>query len=323
MRGRDRMSVAYPIDFEAPKPRRTKPKLRSLCTCGECMSCKMRRLWAEGRFDGRAKGFRWDAWTEDQDEWLGRHVGTVEIDELARRIGDEFGIPRTPDALEVRAKRLELSLWKRCYTMTDIETIFRFDHRAVLRNWVRPGHLVGRRWSGRGPNRGWWFEFADVELFVRGFPWLYKVDRMKPGHRLTSIAQVVHRSDPWGSYAELAAYVGINTNNLDRWRSRGLVPHQRRPRSGGNHEIVVRRRDFRAIKEAIDHARAEAMAEGKRKQALIRWAGVNDGQPFLRAIYYQCRVCGRLIDREEKARSRGRVVVPRGLVCERCKGREG
>jgi hypothetical protein len=53
------------------------------------------------------------------------------------------------------------------YSLRDLERIFGVDHRTIVRDWIEPGLLVGRRWSGRGPHSGWLFEPATVDSFFR------------------------------------------------------------------------------------------------------------------------------------------------------------
>ncbi len=53
------------------------------------------------------------------------------------------------------------------YTLRDLERVFGMDHRTIVRRWIEPGLLVGRRWSGRGPHNGWLFDRATVDAFGR------------------------------------------------------------------------------------------------------------------------------------------------------------
>lgn len=226
-------------------------------TCGDCPRCRMRRAWADGKFAARRKPVRGDHWTPEEDDQLRAIAGTVPCEQLADAWRDRTGIARTFHALRIRAKRIGVSMWARGMSLTEVEMLFRLDHRAIERNWIRTGELPSKRWGGRGPNAGWWFETADVERFIRDRPWRYDWTRMQPGHRLTRVAELVNRADLWRTYDELAAYVGITTTNLDRWRRRGLVPHQFRPKAGGP-RIMVRGRDFPAIRAAIRAARIDA-----------------------------------------------------------------
>lgn len=203
---------------------------------------------------------QWNGWTMEEENLLRELAGSMELGEIARILSERFGVPRTPNAVDVRCQRLGISRWVPGMSLRDLERLFACDHQSIVRHWVETGLLRARRWSGRGPHPGWWFEPADVERFIRDCPWAYDWRRMKPGHRLTRLAEVVNRADPWFSYDDLRRYVGISKRNLDKWRRRGLVPHKRRPGAGSYGQILVRGRDFRAIKHAIEAARAEAKA---------------------------------------------------------------
>ena len=87
-----------------------------------------------------------------------------------------------------RIKRRGRSRWMEGLSLRDLERIFGVDHRVILRWWVLPGLLVGRRWSGRGPHKGWLFEPAKVEAFVRAHVYAIDVDKMRPGDRFTQLA---------------------------------------------------------------------------------------------------------------------------------------
>ena len=217
----------------------------------------MRQAWADGKFANRRKGMHPRHWTPEQNRVFTELAGTMPIVEITEELERRFHIRRTTASLRIQAKRLGISLWNRGYSLTELERVFRLDHRAIVRNWVTPGLLAARRWQGRGPNDGWWFDQAEVERFARECGWAYDVDRMQPGHPLTRLAEVAHRADPWLTYQDLLRYLGLKAEvNLDRWRRRGLVPHKRRPKSGPGQRIVIRGRDFPAIKAAIEAARA-------------------------------------------------------------------
>lgn len=193
----------------------------------------------------------WDAWRPEHDEWLRQHAGSAAVGVLACEFSREFAVERTPAALRIRAKRLGISLWMRGYSLRDVEQIFGTDHRVIVRWWVLPGLLRGRRWQGRGPNLGWWFERNDLEAFVREHGYAYHTKKMQGGHPLQMLAEAVQRRDPWVGRDELLKYVEIADVNLKRWMQRGLVPHVRRYGAGGKGEIVVRASELPTIRERI------------------------------------------------------------------------
>lgn len=235
------------------------------------MSERMKALWASGAFAHRRKPVRKDHWTPEQDDLLRAIVGTVPREQLHATWIERTGIERTLNALVVRCKRIDASMWARGWSMRDVEALFGVDHRCIEANWVATGELPAQRWHGRGANTGWWFAEQDIERFIRDYPWRYDWQRMRPGHRLAQVAEIVNRADPWRTYDELMAYIGLAKGNLDRWRRKGIVPHQWRPKGGGP-RVMVRGRDFPAIQDAIRRAQADAR-ERSRQKARMRAAG--------------------------------------------------
>ena len=290
------------------------------CACGACRSCWSRAARTEARAQGRPWGVRWDFWTREEEDRLRQLAGTVELHRVAEILTAEFGTPRTRNAVDVRCARLGISHWVKGMSMTELERLFGYDHRAIARNFVDTGLLPARRWSGRGPNEGWWFEPADVERFIRSYPWLYDWTKMQRGHRLTRIAEMAHRIDPWVTMDVVARHLCLHPAPAKKWLHWGLIPHKRRPVGGGG-QVVVRARDLPAIKAAIDTERVRRAEAGKQRAREKRMAHLTADGPWLSAILFQCRACGRLIAREDKSRERGRVVQRRRLVCERCRKR--
>lgn len=222
---------------------------------------QMRRAWRDGKFDDRKPRRHPRHWTPEQNDTLKVLAGTRPVPEIVDALERRFHIRRTQASIRIQAKRLGISLWQGGYSLREIERIFGTPHHTITPLWIEAGYLTGYRWKARGPNPGWWFEQAEVERFVRECGWLYHLDKMQPGHKLTRLAQITHRADPWivGSEA-VARVLGLASRNLYRWLRRGLVPHKRRPMGGGIGILVVRGRDVPAIRAAISEAQREARA---------------------------------------------------------------
>ena len=122
---------------------------------------------------------------------------------------------------------------------------------TIIRWCVEPGLLVGRRWSGRGPQRGWLFDLVDLIRFVRQHVYLLNPDRMQPGHHLTRLANLESRSQAWRSVTDLAAYLHVSDQVVRRAVRQGLVPYQRRPGAGRYGEIRIRADEFLFIRERV------------------------------------------------------------------------
>ena len=222
------------------------------------LSERMRCSWADGAFAGRRSPRHLRAWMPEQDRWLREHGGSLPLAELTAAFNASFLIDRSPASLRIRAKRIHVSLWTRGWSLRQVELLFGVDHRAIVRWWVEPGLLPATRWAGRGPHAGWWFDEHDLDRFIRDCGWAYDWRQVQVGSRLTLLAETVARSDPWRSYAELAAHVGISLTNLEGWRRRGVGPCRRRSGAGTFGQIMVRGRDFLAIKASIVEARPRA-----------------------------------------------------------------
>lgn len=240
------------------------------CQCGACRSCALRAAWADGKYAGRREALSWRTWTEEQDAALARMAGTMDLADIARVLSERFGIARTVTAVQVRSVRLGISVWRQGYSMYDLVDLFGISGRTIIRGWVTPGLLRGKRWQGRGSSANWLFAEAEIERFIRESPWAYDWRKMRPHRRLSRLAEVVAKLDPWLSYHELVRYVGMTRKALDKWRHRGLVPCRRRPGADGIGEVVVRGREFRAIREAIRAAqqRERQMAMSKLGEAV-------------------------------------------------------
>lgn len=284
----------------------------------EQRSLWMRQAWAEGRFANRRKGMHPRAWTREQDDTLAQLVGSMPIEEVVEALNRRFWTTRTVHAVTNRVKDLGLSRWVRAYGLIEIERIFAVDHRVIVKHWVEPGHLAGRRWAGRGPNQGWWFEPAEVERFVRECGWLYDVGRMRPGHRLTRLGELAYRQDPWLTYQDLAKYLGLSSEvNLDRWRARGFVPHKRRPKSGPGQRIMVRGRDFPAIRAAIEAARAQGIAQ--QRERFTARAQARSAEAALRVAEHAGQLVGSCRNGHPRT-IESTLITPAGRVaCRECR----
>ncbi len=136
-------------------------------------------------------------------------------------------------------------------SLRDLERLFGLDHRAIVRWWVQPKLLTGRRWSGRGPHRGWLFAPADVERFIRQHVYAVDVRHMQAGHPFTRLAVLEARCQRWHSVVEMAEYLGVPVEVARSAVRYGLIPHRRRPGAGRHGEIRVRADDFPILRERL------------------------------------------------------------------------
>src|SRR5207248_6585190 len=183
----------------------------------------MRRLRAQA---GANWGRRWDAWLPAEDRRLAQLAPLLEVTQLAAELASEFGIPRTPEAVRRRAASLRAPVATRWMTLADIERLFSVDGGTVLRRWMASGALRALPRIGQGRAPHWRFRETDVEAFIRAHPWLYDWQRMQAATRLRSLAQVIHKADPWLMLSEAALQSSLSIKQLRRLVARDVLPHE-------------------------------------------------------------------------------------------------
>jgi hypothetical protein len=208
----------------------------------------MRRARANA---GAEWGRRWDAWLLAEDRRLAQLAPLLEVPQLAAELASEFGIPRTPQAVRHRAATLGVRVPIRWMSLADIERLFGIDGGTVLRRWVASGALRALPRSGRGRAPHWRFRETDVEAFIRAHPWLYDWKRMQMASRFRSLAEVIHKVDPWLILAEAELQSSLSIKQLRRLIAQDVLPHERRWHGCGPWgQIVVRAADLDLIGQA-------------------------------------------------------------------------
>lgn len=197
----------------------------------------------------------WDCWTAQEDQHLRGLAGTAPLEELAARWEADGYLPRTAQALANRCFELDVPRGLQGYTVISLAATLGVS-RNTVHCWIQHGYLESRHLSGEGKGARWWIAPAMVETFIRAHGnWLVDLHRVAAGHPLRRLVEVVQRSDPWLPLADLARYVGIS-NLLHRL---AMIPHRARPSLGQRRlKIMVRARDFPAIREAIRASQAES-----------------------------------------------------------------
>jgi hypothetical protein len=163
---------------------------------------------------------------------------------LVAELASEFGVPRSAEAVRHRAGKLGVRL-PRLLSLADLERLFGVDGGTVLRRWTANGALRVLPRSGRGRSPRWQFRETDVEAFIRAHPWIYDWRRMQARHRLRSLAEVVHKADPWLTLDEAAGRGNLSVKRLRRLIAHDEIPHERRWHGCGPWgQIVVRAADL-------------------------------------------------------------------------------
>ena len=225
-------------------PQRHRP---SRCgTCGRCSACLR--------------------WTEPEDAFVDELLGRYELAEIVTRLQQRFGIQRSVPALVSRLKRRVRSRWSGDLSLRDLERLFGTDHRVITRWWIKPGLLVGRRWSGRGPHAGWLFSGEAVERFVREHAYAYDPARMQCGHPLARLAVVEAALQRWRGCEELAAYLGVSRWTVLRAVRAGIVAHKRRYGAGKYGEVRIRADEFAAARERLIAGPDTRLGRGNRRR---------------------------------------------------------
>ncbi|MCA1646790.1 MAG: hypothetical protein LC797_15480 [Chloroflexi bacterium] len=133
-------------------------------------------------------------------------------------------------------------------TLADVERLFGVDGGTVLGRWMASGALraLPRSDRGRAPHRR--FRETDVQAFIRAHPWLYDWRRMRAANRFRSLAEVIHKADPWLTLAEAELQSALSIKQLRRLIARDGLPHERRWHGCGPWgQIVVRAADLDAL----------------------------------------------------------------------------
>lgn len=205
----------------------------------------MRRLWADGAFANRPKPRRPDAWTAAEDLFLTRHAGEHPPGVLATMLSEHTGLPRTETAVVVRMKRLHLSVQLRWHSARSLAALFGVDGKTITHSWIARGWLRARQQRAL-PGAAWYVTDADLDAFIRGHLWRFDWRKMWPG-RWRSLAETLHRADPYLTIDQAATALGVKKGTLTQHCAKGWLPHVRRLEKSGaqSGRILVRRSDLR------------------------------------------------------------------------------
>lgn len=194
---------------------------------------QINRLIREGRLTRRDRHWHRE-WTAEEMDYLAESWGLLPDATVARRLG------RTVAACKVRATRfLHLSRSQQFLTAQAVARLFGVDVHVVIRRWIRDGLLRARRSAVNcgGNGRMWRIDDADLERFVRRYPWHYDRTRIEWGTYWRNLANRVWARDPYLGVVEAAAQLGIHPNTLARWCREGrIVAVKTACYGGGNHQ---------------------------------------------------------------------------------------
>lgn len=171
-------------------------------------------------------------WSPTEDELIRTLAGIERVDEIARRCEEDSGKRRTKQSVQRRACNLGISTARVLWAAGDLGKVFGVDRSTVL-HWMDAGQLGSKPWGGslHVSNQ------AQVEAFIREYPWLYDLDRMVG--QFKRLAEVVHKRDPWWTTVRVFRETGLTPHVLQTLRNDGALTSFRR--SGPNGGTVVYR----------------------------------------------------------------------------------
>lgn len=213
-----------------------------------------------------------EPWTAAEELRLREFAGTVQVRDIARALS-KGGVPRTVNAVNVRARMLGVSLWWEGYSQNQVVEAFGVTSHTVTL-WAQAGLLKHTVWEGGGRSRfgQWHITEADLYHFVDTYPWAYDLKTMAPGV-LRRRAEVATRADPWLTVDEVAAAIGMGPRQVKEYVRQGLIPHRRRVAGMGQPKIVVRAVDLPGLRQeiradAIERIRAAVVRRVQRRQEM-------------------------------------------------------
>jgi hypothetical protein len=201
-------------------------------------------------------------WTIQEDNLIRALAGIETRVEIAHRCEAESGLRRSDHAIENRARKLGVytgrELW---WTESDLMKVFGVG-RPSVQAWVAAGQIESTPWGSSLRV----FSVAQIESFMRAYPWLYDLDCMARG-RFHQLAEVIQRRDPWWDTRRVIEETGIPRHMLKRLRADGLLDSRRRPGPNGGY-LMYRAIDVTGLDDVLaarrDRVRAWRMRNLKR-----------------------------------------------------------
>lgn len=234
-----RYRLAEEVSVRAPRRMRKSEPGKAPCRCHQmregrrCPGCTMRDAWASGRYRRSRPSIRPDVWTGHEDAFLPRLVGQSES-EMARAFEARFRYRRSGQAIRNRMLALGLSTQQGGWTVQALSRLFDVSPDRVLRAWIRTGLLAGskgepsRQAKLDGTREAWWrIPDAEVERFVRAYPWEYDWRAMRAGDRLSMVARDVGRRDGYLTTKEAARALGIADSKVAALVRSGVLTAKR------------------------------------------------------------------------------------------------
>lgn len=166
--------------------------------------------------------YRWSRWTAPEEQLLRDLAGTVELDEIVRRLNARFGTTRRMEGVRHRMSQLGLSARLRDLIPQHRVLILLGVGKPRLHVWIEAGWLrVAREHTGQGSDL--LFHMKDLEAFVREHPEQLRGRTLSPGP-LRAAADMANRRDRWFTVAEAATALGLHPDTVWTKCRAGRVP---------------------------------------------------------------------------------------------------
>ncbi len=234
-----RYRLADDVKVRAPKRVPKSAPGAAPCRCARlaegkrCPSCTMRNAWASGRYRRTRPSIRPDAWEPSEDAFLASLVGKCES-EMAAAFEGRFHYRRTGHAIRARMLKLGLGTRQTGWTVQALARLFGVTADRVLRAWIRPGLMAGakgepsRQAKLDGTREAWWrIPDAEVERFIRAYPWEYDWRTMQQGERLSMVARDVARHHSYLTTKEAGRVLGLAPDRIAALVRDGCLPAKR------------------------------------------------------------------------------------------------
>lgn len=176
------------------------------------------------RLSRRAPSRYW-RWTADEDRYLADHVGELLLPELTAGVNAIHGRDRRSAAVRERLSLLGISRRdRRWYSANRLAPILGVDGWMIGR-WIETGRLRARRMGAAVHKQGnpWRIEPADIEAFIREYPWEYDWRTIRPSHPFALLARTVQGRNPYLTFDQARRHLRIGGSALQRRLQCGLI----------------------------------------------------------------------------------------------------
>lgn len=170
---------------------------------------------------------RWK-WTPAEDRVIRASVGSCTLSQITERVNAVHNRTRRPTGVEGRIYALGLSKKRAAFSAFQLTTIMGISCEQVTM-WLTSGKLKGERgepdgWTP-GSKRGgrWVIQMADVEAFLRAYPWEYEASSIQRGHPLRALAEIIQQRQRYVTLDQFARQARVSSTTVLLWIKRGVV----------------------------------------------------------------------------------------------------